>query len=205
MNFNEYEEVINKINGIMKSKIVSVDGNIMELHILANSTRPGKQLVRDIESTLLTAFDYRIDRRLISIAQIQTEEKDTSRRIKFLGISMNTLDNVIECSVKLSYEEEEHVSTQVGIKTDTNRKKIVAEATVKAIESILGQAYVFDVLEVIVTAREDIAFVSVLVVVVLNEVEEVMVGSVMVRNDINEAIAKATLDAVNRRVEIIKN
>jgi hypothetical protein len=36
---------------------------------------------------------------------------------------------------------------------------------------------------------------------VIGDNEEVMVGSAIVKNDINEAIAKATLDAVNRRVQ----
>ena len=36
---------------------------------------------------------------------------------------------------------------------------------------------------------------------VINETEETMVGSAIVKNDSNEAIAKATLAAINRRVQ----
>ena len=108
---------------------------------------------------------------------------------------------MVECKVKLLYEEQELFVTQVGIKTAANRKKIVAKATIDAVEKILGQTFIFDVQDVISTTNRDITFISVLVNMVINESEETMVGSAIVKNDINEAIAKATLAAINRRVQ----
>lgn len=201
MDINVFEEMINKINGVISTKIIHQDNDIQEMHILANSLRAPKQIVRDIESILLTSFDYRIDRKVISIAQIETDDCDPIKRIKFGGISLDVQANMVECKVKLLYEEEEFFVTQVGIKTAANRKKIVAKATIDAVEKILGQAFIFDVQDVISTTNRDITFVSVLVNMVINESEETMVGSAIVRNDVNETIAKATLAAINRRVQ----
>ena len=201
MDFNIFEEMVNKINGVVSTKIIHQDNNIQEMHILANSLRAPKQIVRDIESILLTSFDYRIDRKVISIAQIETDDCDPIKRIKFGGISLDVQGNMVECKVRLLYEEEEFFVTQVGIKTAANRKKIVAKATIDAVEKILGQAFIFDVQDVLSTTNRDITFISVLVNMVINETEETMVGSAIVRNDINEAIAKATLAAINRRVQ----
>ena len=201
MDFNIFEEMINKINGVISTKIIHQDNDIQEMHILANSLRAPKQIVRDIESILLTSFDYRIDRKVISIAQIETDDCDPIKRIKFGGISLDVQGNMVECKVKLLYEEEEFFVTQVGIKTAANRKKIVAKATIDAVEKILGQTFIFDVQDVISTTNRDITFISVLVNMVINESEETMVGSAIVKNDINEAIAKATLAAINRRVQ----
>lgn len=201
MDFNIFEEMINKINGVISTKIIHQDNEIQEMHILANSLRAPKQIVRDIESILLTSFDYRIDRKVISIAQIETDDCDPIKRIKFGGISLDVQGNMVECKVKLIYEEEEFYVTQVGIKTAANRKKIVAKATIDAVEKILGQTFIFDVQDVISTTNRDITFISVLVNMVINESEETMVGSAIVRNDINETIAKATLAAINRRVQ----
>ena len=201
MDFNVFEEMINKINGVVSTKIIHQDNDIQEMHILANSLRAPKQIVRDIESILLTSFDYRIDRKVISIAQIETDDCDPIKRIKFGGISLDIQGNMVECKVKLMYEEEEFFVTQVGIKTAANRKKIVAKATIDAVEKILGQTFIFDVQDVLSTTNRDITFISVLVNMVINETEETMVGSAIVRNDINEAIAKATLAAINRRVQ----
>ncbi|WP_291634503.1 hypothetical protein [Clostridium sp.] len=201
MDFDAFGEIINKINGVLSTKIVDKDNDIQEMHILANTLRAPKQIVRDIESILLTSFDYRIDRKVISIAQIETDDCDPIKRIKFGGISLDVQAKMLECSVKLLYEEVEFFVTQVGIKTAANRKKIVAKATIDAVEKILGQAYVFDVQDVISTTNKNITFISVLVNMVTNESEQTMVGSAIVENDINEAIAKATLAAINRRVQ----
>lgn len=201
MDFDIFQEMINKISGVISTKIVHQENEIQEMHILANNLRAPKQIVRDIESILLTSFDYRIDRKVISIAQIETEDCDPIKRIKMGGISLDVQPNMLECKVKLIYEEEEFVVTQVGIKTAANRKKIVAKATIDAVEKILGQTFIFDVQDVISTTNRDITFVSVLVNMVINESEETMIGSAIVRNDINEAIAKATLAAINRRVQ----
>jgi len=201
MDFNVFQEMINKINGVISTKIIHQDNEIQELHILANTLRSPKQIVRDIESILLTSFDYRIDRKVISIAQIETDDSDPIKRIKFGGISLDVQSNMVECKVKLLYEEQEFFVTQVGIKTAVNRKKIVAKATIDAVEKILGQTFIFDVQDVITSTNRDIIFISVLVNMVINESEETMVGSAIVKNDINEAIAKATLAAINRRVQ----
>lgn len=203
MNFSDYQSIINKISGVLNSKVVIDKNNIVEIHILANNARSPKQIVRDIESSLLAAFNYRIDRKKVSIAQIQADDHDSLRRIKFIGVTLKTYDNTVECSVKLLYQDEEYSVTQIGINTAANRRKIVADTTVKAVEKILGQAFVFDIQDVILSSSNDVTFVSVLVNMIFEGSEETMVGSAVVKNDINETIAKSTLDAINRRVQKI--
>lgn len=203
MNFLEFEELINKIEGVVNSKIVISDGDITEIHILANTLKSPKQIVRDIESILLASHNYRIDRNKISIAQIRTEDKRAFNRIKFSGVIMKTMDTTIECAVKLTHDEQEYEVSQIGIKTALNKRKIVAGATIKAVEKILGQAYLFDLQDVMLNSSNDVEFVSVLVNMVISGRQEIMVGSAVVKNDINESIVKATLDAVNRRIEKI--
>ena len=201
MEVEKFREMINKINGVINTKIIHQDDEIQELHIMANNLRAPKQLVRDIESVLLTSFDYRIDRKVISIAQIETDECYPIKAIKFGGISLDVQANMLECKVKLLYEEQEFFVSQVGIKTVANRKKIVAKATIDAVEKIIGQSYIFDVQDVISNTNKEVTFICVLVNMVINELEETMVGSAIVTNDINEAIAKATLAAINRVIQ----
>lgn len=205
MNFSEFQGVINRINGIISSKINVENDELTEIHILASNSRSPKQIVRDIESSILASFDYRVDRKIISIAQIQSEESTTNKRIKFAGISMNSFENTVECSVKLLHDEEEFCETLTGIKTISNRKKIVADTTIKVIEKIIGKQSMFEIQDVMVFSKNDISFVTVLVIIICNDLEETLVGSVIINSDVNEAIVKATLDAVNRRVEIIKD
>lgn len=201
MEFASLKNMIAKIDGVMNVKLVVENDEITEVHILANNLRAPKQIVRDIESSLLAAFDYRIDRKVISIAQIQTEDTEALRRVKYSGIDLKSEGNALECTVSLLHDGEEFGEPVSGIKTAANRKKIVADAAVKTIEKILGQAYLFNIEDVVINTSRDITYVSVLVNMVLNENEQTMVGSAIVRHDVNEAIAKATLDAVNRRIQ----
>lgn len=201
MDFSAFQEVISKIDGVISIKIVNENDNIREMHVLANKIRSPKQIVRDIESSLIASFDYRIDRKVISIAQIETDDYRKINRILFNGITIGSSNNLFECTVNLYYDEEDYSITLSGIRTAAKSRKLVAEATIKAVEKILGQASLFDIQDVIVTNNRETTFVSVLVNLILNGQEETMVGSVIVKNDINEAIAKATLDAVNRRVQ----
>lgn len=195
------QEAINKIDGVINTKVVSENDEIQEVHILANNKRAPKQIVRDIESSLLASYDYRIDRKVISIAQIQTDENKGLKRIKYDGVSMNTSGNIIDCRVNLIYEEQEYSAVETAIKTRDNKRKIVAASTIKAVEAILGQAALFDIQDVLLNTSGDITIISVLVNMVTGDNEEALAGTSIVKNDINESIAKATLDAVNRRVQ----
>jgi hypothetical protein len=201
MDFDVFHGLISKIDGVINVKLVADADTIQELHILANKLRSPKQIVRDIESSLIASYDYRIDRKIISIAQIDTDDTKTINRIKFDGILIGTSGNVLQCTVRLNSEDEEYEISLSGIRTIANSRKLVAEATIRAVEKIIGQASIFDIQDVIVTTNRDITFVSVLINMVTGMNEEAMVGSVIVKNDVNEAIVKATLDAVNRRVQ----
>ena len=201
MEFARIKDMIAKIEGIINIKLVSENDEIAEVHILANNLRAPKQIVRDIESSLLAAFDYRIDRKVISIAQIQTEDNKAIRRIKYSGIDLKTEGNALECTVSLLQDGEEFGELISCIKTVANRRKIVADATIRTIEKILGQIYLFNIEDVIINSSRDIDYASVLVNLVLNENEQTIVGSAIVKHDVNEAIVKATLDAVNRKIQ----
>ena len=201
MEFASLKDMIAKIEGVINIKLVVENDEIAEVHILANKLRAPKQIVRDIESSLLAAFDYRIDRKVISIAQIQTEDNKAIRRIKYSGIDLKTEGNALECTVSLLQDGEEFGELISCIKTVANRRKIVADATIRTIEKILGQIYLFNIEDVIINSSRDIDYASVLVNLVLNENEQTIVGSAIVKHDVNEAIVKATLDAVNRKIQ----
>lgn len=201
MDFMAFQETINKIEGVISSKVITNNNELTELHVLANNMRSPKQIVRDIETAIITIFDYKIDRKLISVAQIETEYDEKLKRIKFEGITLTTNDNTAECTVSLIYEEQDYSVSQTGIKTMANKKKIVADTTIKVIEKILGQAALFDIQDVHIHTSGNVSFVTVLVNMVTRGNEETMVGSAIVKNDLNEAISKATLGAINRRVQ----
>lgn len=201
MDSSTFQEIINKIEGVINAKIICENDNITELHILANNLRAAKQIVRDIESSLMAAFDYRIDRRVISIAQIDTDEYKKINRIIFDGVSLCTYGNQVECTVKLLMNDEEYSCRETAVKTEANRRNVVAISTINAVEEILGKTSSFDVQDVLIQTSRDISFATVIISALSRGKEEIMIGSTLVKEDLSEAIAKAALDAINRRLE----
>lgn len=201
MDFQSFQDVIGKIQGVTHSKVVGDEDDIQEIHIIAGTSRSAKQIVRDIESALLAIFGYRVDRKIISIAQIDTDIiAKAIDRIIYQGISVNIEDNNVECEVRLSSGEEDFVSTKRAISTSINRKKVVARATVATVEKIIGQSSIFDIEDVVINTTREVNFVNVVANMITKNDEEILIGTAIVRSDINEAIAKATLDAINRRI-----
>jgi len=204
MDFQSFEKIISKIDDIISVKIVSNEEKIEEVHILASKVRSPKQIVRDIESSLMASFGYKIDRKVISIAQIEIEEYNTVKRIRFDGISISTYGNFIECNVNLLYNDDEYSVTQKGIRTSASRRKIVAQATMRAVEKILGQAVAFEVQDVLLNKNKEVTYTIVIINMVEFQKEESLIGAAIVKDDVDEAIAKAALDSINRVVERIK-
>lgn len=200
MDYQQFNEIITKIDGVLYVKCVEDEGVLKEMHIVANTMRAPKQIVRDIESILLAIFDYRIDRKVISIAQMETGVVKRIKRVKFEGVSAQTVGSNVECTVTLSHEGQEYSNTQSGIKTIGNRYKTVALATLGAVSAITGDSYIFDVQDVLMSTSRDVSFVCVVVNIIVKDKEDTLVGTAIVRDEANEAIARATLDAINRRI-----
>src|SRR2546428_10297922 len=60
---------------------IQADGDeIREVHVLTTSTRPAKQIVRDVQTLLLTRFNRSIDHRVVSVAFTQPVRKDAYER-----------------------------------------------------------------------------------------------------------------------------
>ncbi|GFR36043.1 hypothetical protein [Thermobrachium celere] len=197
------QDTINKIEGVIRSKVVKENGEITEIHVLANNSKSPKQVLRDIESALYAMYDLKIDRNKISIASIQSEDVISTKRVKFNSVQLKNQLNTLECSVSLIYDDNEYKVEDVAINTSINKKKLVSKTTLKAVESILGQEYIFDVQDVLINTSNDISVVTVIVNALLYGTEEVLVGSALVKNDLNETIARATLDAINRVIQKI--
>lgn len=137
----------------------------------------------------------------MNIARIETN--DSIKRIKLSGILINSFNDLTECCLRLSYNDQEYSVIENDIDTIANRRKLVATCTVKTIEKIIKQTSIFDVEDVIVNMNDKVNFVTVLVNLLVKSDEEIMIGSAIVRNDVYESIAKAALDAINKKIQQI--
>lgn len=200
---NDVKALICKLPDIINCSVVCDEaGNIEEIHVLAAVSRNIKQMVRDIQSALNAQFDIAVDYKKISIAQIN-EAEFKEARVRIDSIAVKNVDNMIEATVVLSYDEKIYEGKCSKVKSKSNRVKAVAEATLAALEGYIGingVLYLEGLESIKVSGKE--VYVSI-VGFSQDNVEESFVGSCMISLDENESAVKAILAAVNRKINSV--
>jgi hypothetical protein len=73
----EIDRLLETLTGVVRAKVrLAPEGDALsEIHILSDGAAPPKQIVRNVETLLQTAFDLKIDHRVVSIAVLKEEEE----------------------------------------------------------------------------------------------------------------------------------
>lgn len=197
------EFTLGQVEGVLASRVVlGQDRKISEIHIVTSTTRKPKQIVRDIETLIYVKHGFKVDYRKISLVQLSDEQ------LLRIPLARLIIHKVIE--ENLGDQKRIRVEIQGGGKTVTGEahEKIdnptplqtAAEATINAIEKLIGQ-YVDVHLENTATLRLDAREIMLVILTCLIEnSEEVLVGASFVGGRPVESAARATLDALNRRI-----
>jgi hypothetical protein len=193
-------------------------GRVAEVHVLAGRERGAKQLVRDVQSVILTNFGIDIDYRTVSVVQLD-EPSGTPPvapaqapvpperimpdpagvpRAAIVRLVTETAAFTTEVRVGVAINTLERAGTARG--PSTAGLRLVASATIDAVAEMLRASAV----EVSSAELVTVGAVQVAVVVVRLATargEQTLTGSAVVRKDANDAVARATLDALNRVIE----
>lgn len=209
----DIEQVLTRIAEIKAARVVaSPEGDILEIHVLASPSKAPKQLVRDIESTLMARFDIPVDHKKISIAQLGAEavaatgaEKPEDRSIRPRIHSINASESGLlsEACVTLEVGGEMYEGQASAPSSQTGRQRIIAQATLNAIGRLAQVTHTFALEDVAIIrlGREDVAVSCVTIVSPLGE--QSFTGSALVRQNEKDSIVRATLDAINRRMGLL--
>lgn len=200
----DYEKLINKLPCVISSRIITDDrGEISEVHVLSDIRRNPKQVSRDIQSAILSKYDIKINYKIISVAQIEGEglmPKDFRFNLRYIEIHTEGLKASAEVAILKGEDILRAVAT--GGNSFHGRLRLISQATLQNIHTFLGSEYVFTVADL---NRQQIAGYDSITVAIshfINGSEEILLGSSIIKNDPNEAVARATLDAINRRLSI---
>lgn|GEM_PF-81035 len=207
----DIESLLVCLPGIQKARVVVNDwGAIEEIHILTGLGRNPKQIVRDVQSALKAQWDITVDRRKVSVAQIQTSLPATPGRLRYVGLEVKTSGRTgkSEIVVTLDRAIENQSAVYIG-KTVTDSSEVgtllgVARATCMAVNLTLAPPNAFfvdDVATFTIGQKDAIAVMVDLLTPRGNQ--EQLVGCALVKRDIREACVRATLNAMNRRLEVL--
>jgi hypothetical protein len=198
---NSMEELINRVQSVISSRVVAENNQIAEIHVLADTSRNAKQIARDVQSVLMAEFKVDVNYKIISVAQIETNGRlFNDERIAFTNLTFANNGVNLEATVMLTKGSEIYEGVYKGINTERNRNRIIVNATLECVSKILPEDHnlILEDVDIYSFAKKRIAVVAVTHATPQNE--ELLVGSSIVKKDDGEALVKATLDALNRRV-----
>lgn len=203
MHIETIENYLLNVQSVIGCKVVmDRDDKISEIHIVSDLRRSPKQILRDIEAVMISKFDLPIDYKKVSIAQVRSGsiKLDQDPRLKLKLIEYNNNGANVAVKVVLEKQDEVYESELVGINTPNNFNRLVGSVVLKAVASYLNvhEVFVFEDVKYVQLANINVVVVS--MTSVINGREEIFTGTAKVTSDQKEAIARATLDAINRHV-----
>ncbi len=202
LNFRELEESISRLDSVDAVRIVGDGEKVAEVHVLAASSKPPKQVVRDVQSLAMARYGANIDRRVISVVQLAADalRNRTLERPALVSIREEPEGNRTTILVTLAWQNGDHVGRAGGPSAASARLRLVGEAALDALDNIFVNPPPL-ALDSIGTAAVGLRTVVIAVVVgVGGGSEELAVGSALSHGDEGEASVRAVLDALNRRM-----
>jgi hypothetical protein len=196
----DVESALARIPSVTAARVVTgPGGRIAEVHVLAGRDRAPKQLVRDVQSVMLASFGLELDYRTVSVVQLDDPlvEGDFAHqpRVALVRLVSEIRGHSAEINVQVSAGGQEHVGTVTG--PASSGMRLVARAVVQAVARLIGDSALdVDFADVLPAGEYQVA-VAVLRLAT-SKGDQVVSGSAVVRKDGNDAMARASLSALNR-------
>jgi len=222
---SDVERELCRIPDVRATRIVTNDdGRPVEVHVLAAEGKHAKQLARDVQSVAIASFGITLDHRIISVVQLGDgplpaplaqkvhnevhEDHDDhvlltpeGQRVTVEGVTVARSGYESIAEVTLGRNGETFSADARGSIASSAILRLVAQATLGALRKVEPTAYRVDVEMATIIRFGDRAVAVTSVIMVMPPYEEVVSGSAIVRaaGD-HDAVARALLDATNRRL-----
>jgi hypothetical protein len=181
----------------------------VEVHVLSDQSKTPKQTVRDVRSLAHTVFGIELDHRIVSVAQLDTNDVAApvgimvpapERRARVGGVHVDNDGLRVEVRVTLVDGDHDYVGYAEGSIAAIARPLLVAASTLDALRQIEPAADAVHLAGAELSRVGSTRVALVTVVYVEPPLELFVSGSAIVRRDRDDAVARALLDATNRRI-----
>jgi len=205
----ELEDELCRLPGVLAVRVVGDrTGRPVEVHVLADQSKAAKQTVRDVRAVAQTMFGIELDHRIVSVAQLDGNAEVVGEaggappvpRARVGRVHFEAEGVRAEVRVVLVEGDTERSGFSTGSVAAVARPQLVASATLDAIRQADAAAEAVHVVSADITRVGPTRVAVVTVVYVEPPVELFVSGSAVVRQDRDEAVARAVLDATNRRL-----
>lgn len=204
MDYAAFQEKIGRLEGVQAARVVAENGHVDEIHVLARRTKAPKQVVRDVQSLSQALFGVDIDRRVVSVVQLNDADLDSGIRPALVDVSESLEGARAEVTVTLKWQDSLLLGTATGAAANATRPRQIAEATLEAIRQAIhtGAAVAISSMDVPSLGSHKVAVAQ--VVLVTEGSERMLIGSAYADVDETKAVVRAVLDALNRHLPDLK-
>ncbi|MCU1677846.1 MAG: hypothetical protein JWM93_2604 [Frankiales bacterium] len=209
MTVSDYREIVAALRSLPGVRDAEVEPEPNGPGLLRLGLAPGVDEVKvasDVGRMLRDRFGIGVDAERVQLiedalpTQAQPYEDMHPRpSIQRMHLVSSGLD--VTATVTLGHNDMSASGECMGTATQTGVHRAVANATLRAVEGLLSHTVRFELehVEVAPTGRERTAIVA--VTMLGNGGGDRLTGAAAVREDPRQAVIRATLDAVNRRIE----
>jgi hypothetical protein len=209
------EAAILSLRDIEAVSIQAEGEEVREVHILTTSSRPAKQIVRDVQTLLQTRFNRAIDHRVVSVA-FQAAERAAGaapeprrpaapalpapERVRFVSANLFVSGPRVQAQVELKWRGIPRMGSASGWSTRDGANRLIVSATLAAVQEYLEDqiALSLEGVEVVRLGRREVAVVA--LALLAHREQKTLVGCSTVEQDSQQAVVLATLAALNRVV-----
>ncbi|MCD6449974.1 MAG: hypothetical protein J7L34_05655 [Thermotogaceae bacterium] len=149
----ELESIISKIEGVNAVKVVEDSDKVKEIHVIAKEGKSPKQVVRDIETAVFALTGFKVDRKIISVAQL-SDGTYKRRRIALMDVRKDIVENKVMIEVELEFDGESLDGRAEGPNTSPQLPLIVGYAILDAVNVPDMAISVDDVQEALIFNRK---------------------------------------------------
>jgi len=185
------------------------DGEVEAIGIFSDGLRLAKEIKRDVEETFRQVAGYRVNHLKISIIEQKVKETTLTpvSRIRFVtAYQVQRSNGIIEGVVQLEYNENLIQESFVAHQFEMELEEVIANATAKALMQILSDYTLrIDHVREVSMGGAEIVLATVTIVQRSTGVGGLYVGAVLRSKDLLTSVAKAVLDALNRRLEQVRS
>jgi hypothetical protein len=215
LELQELEEELCRLGGVLAVRVVGDRvGRPIEVHVLSDNSKPAKQTVRDVRSVAQTLFGLELDHRIVSVAQLDPTDAEgsahsdpvrTETRVRVANVRFDSEGVLATAHVLLAAGDHEQSGYAEGSVAALGRPQLVAAAALDALRQLepAADAVHLSAADITRVGKNRIAVVT--VVWVEPPLELPMSGSAVVRRDRDDAVARALLDATNRRISRLES
>ncbi|MEW6546909.1 MAG: hypothetical protein AB1446_08340 [Bacillota bacterium] len=195
------EGFVRQLRDVIAARVeLDDEEQVTAIRVLARAGRNPRQIVRDVQSALLGRFNLEVGPEAVSVAQLsdELEEELSPTRFVLRRITRSVAGGVGIVQVEMSLGEEAVEACASGSAAPAVQVRTAAQAALQAVHTLLG-AELFHLVDVKVVEAAS-GRVAVVALGLLGEGRKVYVGCCPVRVDEAEAVARATLSALNRHL-----